>query len=286
MPTPQEIKQQQEKLDEILKQQEIVADSVKRYKIQQEELNKETAKITKSNADLSLTTGDIQNNIDFLSGHLEKRKKEVKDFEESYKVKFDRLSVIDQEIEQKNLSLTEMEKESTERIRKEVVSLQSDIDKLSTQRDNLIIEITDKTKQVDRLNETVGVINDSITILKSQEKDQKNVVDNETVNINELTKTVDKLKDQIESYTNVLDVLKNDIKEGQTELAGFEETRSALITEIKKLTKDRDFAQGEFDELSLKSRILIERGEYQDGQAVWLKEQFEKIGRDYQPYQP
>lgn len=286
MPSAQEIKQQQEKLDEILKQQEIVADSVKRYKIQQEELNKATAIITKSNSDLQVKTDDIQKNIDFLNDNLEKRKQETKNFEIRYKAGVDELDTLEKTIEQKNLELTEMEKEATEKIKVEVENLQSKVDELDILKKSRDEEIIVQNNNIAKLNGTVSTLNDSITILKSQASDQKKIVDNETININELTKEVDKLKDQIESYTDVLDVIKQDIKDSQAKITELGDIKKELENLLVDFNKKVESANAEFDELSTKSRILIERGEYQEGQAVFLKEQFEKIGRDYQPYQP
>ena len=126
-------------MDEIIKQQEIVADSVKRYKTQLEEANKETARVTEANSVLKDNADSIQQNIDFLNGELEKRKQEVKDFEENHKIKSDELSVIEQTIEQKNLELAEMEKKSTEKINQEITDLQSEVISLSNNRTLLII---------------------------------------------------------------------------------------------------------------------------------------------------
>jgi chromosome segregation protein len=277
---------QQDKLDEIIQQQEIVADSVKRYKTQLESLNKETTRITESNASLQSIADSLKEKIDLLNADFENKNNEIKNFNKDYQLKSEELKEINSLVKQKNLELSKMEEQATEKIRQEITALQSSADEQSTRKQNLLIDIALLESKINKLNEIVGTLNDSITILKSQEKDQKNVVDNETVNINELTKNVDKLKNQIESYTDVLDVIKQDIKDGQAEITELENTKKELENLLVDFNKKVESANAEFDELSTKSRILIERGEYQEGQAIFLKEQFEKIGRDYQPYQP
>lgn len=264
--------------------QSDINDSINQAQARLEAINADIKKAEENKAFLQLETESVQKNIDFLNGNLEKRKQDTADFEENYKLRLIDLDNVKKEIEDKEVELIKLEKDSTEDIKNKINGLDLEVEKLEKNKVNLLKENSSIGKKIIESSEMASASKNLINTLEVRKNELQDLIKVETKNSEESISHVDKLKDQIESYTDVLDVLKKDIKDNQAKNNEIVNARAQLEKDLVEAKKKVDEANAEFDKMSKKSQILIDRTEFQDGQEIYLKEQFEKIGREYQPY--
>ena len=264
--------------------QTATIDSINQAQARLEAINADIKKAEEAKAFSQIEQESIQKNIDFLNQNLEQRQKDTKDFEENYKASLADLEIVKKAIEDKKVELVELERSSTSEIKKQIDSLNSDLKTLETKKSDLTDSITAFNLDITKANETLQTLKTSIDSLEQQKNDLLDLIKSETGHAQEVVDDTDKKKEQLSSYNSQLELIKKEIEDTKSEISGLELDKENIKKELVDLASKREEAQKQFDILSKKSQILIDRTEYQDGQEAWLKEQFDKIGREYQPY--
>ena len=264
---------------------EATVDSINQVQARLEAINADIKKAEDRNAFLTIEGESIQKNIDFLNGNLEKRKQETKDFEENYKIRLSNLTGLDEQIKIKEVELIELERTSTNEIKQEISNLSAELKKLETQKENLLNELTVLGKNIIQKSDEARASAETNRLLEIKKNDLQSLIKGETEKAQEVVADTDKKKNQLSSYNVKLKEIQEKIEKYEKEYSVMLNTEKELNKVLVQLGKDIEKAQTEFDKISKKSKVLIDRTEFQNGQEAYLKEQFEKIGREYQPYQ-
>jgi chromosome segregation ATPase len=259
-------------------------DLINQNNIQFEAINAEIKKAEDHNAFLTLEAESIKKNIDFLNENFETRKKETQDFEENYKLRLADLEKIKKDIEEKKEEMIELERNSTNGIKAEVSRLDSEIVKLEKNKATLIYENEKTGKLIISETDNLNKIKLEVNNFQIRKNELISFIDSKIKNAEKIVEDLDNKKSQLVGYESKIVQARETIENLQIEIHGFEESKDILESVLAETNKKIELAQAEFDKISKKSKILIDRTEYQNNQEVYLKEQFEKIGREYQPY--
>ena len=264
---------------------DATVDSINQAQARLEAINADIKKAEDRNAFLTIEGESIQKNIDFLNGNLEKRKQDTQDFEENYKIRLSNLVGLDEQIKVKEVELIELERTSTNEIKQEISNLNAELKKLETQKENLLNELTALGNSIIQKSDEARASAEVNRLLEIKKNDLQSLIKSETEKAQEVVADTDKKKNQLSSYNVKLKEVQEKIEKYEKEYSIMLTTEKELNKVLIQLGKDIEKAQTEFDKISKKSKVLIDRTEFQNGQEAYLKEQFEKIGREYQPYQ-